>query len=186
MRWIALLLVAGSTPLFAADAAYRSAQAKFDRFQNHTLKPGEVVVFTPAELNAWARVRIPEIVPQGIRDERVDLGTGTASAYALVDIVKMREARGKSTNWVMASMLEGERPLNISVRIASGGGRCTVYLTRVEVSGVSAEGSVLDFLIKDLFLPLYPDAKINEPFELDYNIDRIDVRPNGVRVTIKR
>ncbi len=35
-------------------------------------------------------------------------------------------------------------------------------------------------------MPLYPDAKINEPFELGDNIDRLDVRPDGARVILKR
>jgi len=49
-----------------------------------------------------------------------------------------------------------------------------------------ASGPVLDFLIKTFFLPLYPGAHINERFEIGYNIDRIDIRPTGVRVTMKR
>jgi len=85
----------------------------------------------------------------------------------------------------MAVMIEGERPLKISVRIASAGGRCTVYLTRVELGGVVLEGSVLDFLIQTFFKPLYPDAKINEPFDLDYNIDHLEVRPSSLRVILK-
>ena len=35
-------------------------------------------------------------------------------------------------------------------------------------------------------MPLYPDAKINEPFDLDYNIDRIELRPEGIRVVVKK
>jgi virulence-associated protein VagC len=28
--------------------------------------------------------------------------------------------------------------------------------------------------------------KINEPFDLDFNIDRIEIQPSGVRVVIKK
>jgi hypothetical protein len=41
-------------------------------------------------------------------------------------------------------------------------------------------------MVKTFFLPLYPNAHINETFEIGYNIDRIDIRPSGVRVTIKK
>ena len=61
-----------------------------------------------------------------------------------------------------------------------------MYLTRVELSGVSMEGASLDFLVKDLFMPLYPDAKIGEPFDLEYNIDHLQIRPDGLRITIKK
>jgi hypothetical protein len=144
------------------------------------------VTFTPREIDAWARVKVPETVPEGLRDSRIELGQGVASAYAIADFLKMRQAKGQQPNWFMQKLLEGERPLKISVRLESGGGRCTVYLTRVEVSNIAANATVLDFLIKTFFMPLYPDARINEPFDLDYDIDRIDIRPSDIRVTIKR
>lgn len=181
MRWLFALLIPAA--VFAADPAYTSAVAKLDRIGDRRTKPGEVIVFTPQEVNAWARVAVPEAVPQGIRNPRVDLGMDAASGYALVDFLKMRK---QASSWLVTKMIEGERPLKISVTMASGGGRCKVNLTRVEIGGVVAEGQVLDFLVKNFFLPLYPDAKINEPFELDYNIDRIDLRPDGIHVTIKR
>ena len=143
-------------------------------------------MFTPKEINAWARVTVPETVPEGIRDERIDLGSDTANAHAIVDFLRMRQAQGKATIPLLGALIEGERPLTISVRLESGGGRCTVYLTRVEVGGVSAEGALLDFLVKTFFLPLFPDAKINEPFDLGYDMDRVEIRPDGIRVTIKK
>ena len=179
-------LLFATAALFAADPAYERAQSKFDRIDGGAAMPGEIVVFTPQEINAWARVKVPEEVPEGIRNPRVELGTDTADAYAVVDFLRMRQGRGKPTNFLIAKMIEGERPLKISIRLQSGGGRATVYLTRVEISGVVAEGGVLDFLVKNFFLPLYPDAKINEPFELGDNVDRIDIRPGGVRVAIRK
>jgi hypothetical protein len=83
-------------------------------------------------------------------------------------------------------LIEGERPLKVSIRVESANGRATVFLTHVELSGVTLDGSVLDFLIKHIVQPRYPDIKINEPFDLDFNIDRIEIQPPGVRVMIKR
>jgi hypothetical protein len=61
-----------------------------------------------------------------------------------------------------------------------------VHLVRVEISGIAASGVVLDLLVSTFFRPLFPDAKIDQPFELGDNIDRIDIRPSGVRVSIKK
>ena len=170
----------------AADPVYQAAQAKLDAIEARQVRRGSVVTFTPKEIDAWARVKVPETVPEGIRDQHIDLGQGIASAYATVDFLKMRQGKGQPTNWLMQKLIEGERPLKVSIRLESGGGRCTVYLTRVEVSAVAANATVLDFLIKSFFMPLYPDAKINEPFDLDYDIDRIDITPTAIRVTIKK
>ncbi len=170
----------------AADPLYESARRKLDLIEAGKVPRGSVINFPQQEINAWARVRVPEIVPEGLRDMRVELGMNTAAGYAIVNFLKMRQAQGTSTNWLISKIIEGERPLKVSVRLESGGGRCTVYLTGVDLSNVSANKTVLDFLLNTFFRPLYPDAKINEPFDLDYNIDRIEIRPTGARVTIKR
>jgi hypothetical protein len=183
--WFAIFLF-GLRLASAADPLYESAERKLDAIEMRQARRGSVVSFTPDEINAWARVTVPTIVPEGIRDEKVELFDGSATGYALVDFLKMRQGKGDSTNWLMARLIEGERPLKIWVRLESGAGRCTAYLTRVELSGVAANKSVLDFLIRTFFLPLYPDAKIDEPFDLDYNIDRIDITPRAINVTIKR
>ncbi len=185
MRSIAVL-AAAACALYAADPLYESAQRKLDALDARTVPRGGSVRFTPAEINGWARVKVPQIVPEGMRDEKVELGNGTATGYALADFLKMRQAKGEATNWLFARLIEGERPLTISVRLESGGGRCIVHLTRVEISRAVANATVLDFLIKTFFMPLYPDAKINEPFDLDDDIDRIDIRPTGVVVTVKK
>lgn len=184
--WIAGLLLAGAVTLPAADHLYEATQHKLDLIQMRQVRHGSSVVFTPQEINAWARVKVPETVPEGIHDERVEFGEGSASGFAVVDFLKMLQAKGQSPNWLMTRLLEGERPLRVWVTLESGGGRCTVRLTKVEISSVTANATVLDFLLHSLFLPLYPDARINEPFDLDFDIDRIDVHPDEVRVTIKR
>jgi hypothetical protein len=76
--------------------------------------------------------------------------------------------------------------VTIAIHLQSSGGYAQVDLTRVEISGAVASGTVLDFLIKTFFMPLYPTAHIGEKFEIGYGIDRIDIRPTGVRVTMKR
>jgi len=174
------------TLLFAGDQYFQSAEAKLDSIEAGKAKRGSVIVFSLQEINSWAKYKVPEIVPQGIRNQRVTLGNDTGTAYALMDFLKMRHAEGKATGWIMSRLIEGERPVTISIHMQSSGGYAQVDLTRVELSGAVASGTVLDFLIKTFFMPLYPTAHIGEKFEIGYGIDRIDIRPTGVRVTMKR
>ena len=136
-------------------------------------------------MNAWAQERVPQMY-QGIRDPSVQLGMGTASGSAMIDFLKMRQGKGLSTNSLLAKLIEGERPLKVSISLESSGGRATAHLTRLEISGIAVTGATLDFLVNQLFLNLFPDAKVNEPFELHDNIDSIELRPDGVRVTMKK
>src|ERR1700722_6522857 len=171
--------------LIAGDQYFQSAEAKLDTLEQGKAKPGSVLVFSLQEINSWARYKVPEIVPQGIRNQRVTLGTDSGTAYALMDFLKMRHAQGKEPGWLISHLIEGERPVTISIHLQSSGGQAQVDLTRVEISGAAASGAVLDFLIKTFFMPLYPAAKIGEKFEIGYGIDRIEIRPAGVRVTMK-
>ena len=186
MRRLLTLAIVCARALIAADAYFDSAERKLDLIEKGHAKPGSVIVFSLQEINAWARYKVPEIVPEGIRNQRVALGTDNASAFALMDFLKMRQGQGKQPGWLISRMIEGERPVTIAIRLESGGGQAIVYLTRVEISNAVATGTVLDFLIKTFFLPLYPTAHIDEKFEIGYNIDRIDIRPAGVRVTMKK
>jgi len=167
------------------DPVAQRCADKFDRIDAGQVKRGSVIVFTPEELNAWARERVPRMFA-GVRDPRLQLQSGAASGSVLVDFAKMHKGPATAMNSFLAKLIEGERPLKVSVRLESDRGRATVFLTSVELSGVVVSGALLDFLVKDFFMPLFPDAKINQPFELQDNMERIDVQPDGVRVTIRK
>lgn len=170
----------------AVDPQADVVTRRLDAIESGQAKPGTVFVFTAAELNAWVRVKASTIVPQGFRKPRLELGNGTATGYALVDFLKIRNAAGLETNWLVAKLIEGEKPVKVTAEIRSGNGRMTVHLVRVEIGGLAVSGSTLDFLIHTFFLPLYPNAKIDEPVELADGIDRIEVTPAAARVYIKK
>jgi hypothetical protein len=180
------LLVLTAAALLAADPLADSAQKKLDSIADSKLKPGSVVVLSPQEINAWLHEKAVKAFPQGIRDERIQLGSGTAEGAAIVDLQKIGKGKGSEVNPLIGRLIEGERPLKIAIRVESANGRCTVFPTAVELSGMAIEGSILDFLIKHFVQPRYPDMKINQPFDLDFNIDRIDIQPAGVRILIKK
>jgi hypothetical protein len=183
VRAVAILLVTMSAAA-AVSPAYYSARRKLDAIEEDRAPAGAVYTFTKAEIEAWAAVEIPQEVPEGFRDARVDLGTNVATGHALIDFMRLRHARGAPKNWLIDKLLDGERPVSVTVEVRSANGSCTVFLRGLEVSGVAATGSVLDFLVKNFFLTLYPDAKINEPFRMEHRVDRVVIRPNAVYVKI--
>lgn len=170
----------------ALDPLALSAQRKLDTIQSGKAKPGAVFIFSSSELNAWARYKTPTVVPEGVRNTRLELGNGAATAYALVNFLKVRHGQGIETNWFLSKLIDGEKPVKVNVRITSARGRATVYLQRVEISGLAVSGSTLDFLIDNFFKPLYPESKIGEPFELADNVDHIEVHVSDARAVMKR
>jgi hypothetical protein len=178
-----LTFVLAASALLAADPLADSAQKKLDSISDRKLKRGAVVTLSPREVNAWIHEKAVKAFPQGIRNDHVDLGPGTTEGNALVDLMKLARS---NVNPLIARLIEGERPLKVAIRVESAQGRATVFLTHVELSGVAIDGSILDFLIKHFVQPRYPDIKINEPIDLDFNIERIEIQPTGVRIVIKK
>lgn len=172
--------------MLASSGDYDSARRKFDLIERDRLKPGSSISLTPRELNAWVAQTIPTVAPEGVRNPKLDLGSGTATGSALVDFVRIRRAQGKPPNWLMARLLQGEHPVTVTATIESGGGRATVNVDRVEVSGIRIQGEMLDFLIYTFVRPIYPGARVGEPFELGHRIDRLVVKPAAVAVVIGR
>ena len=184
MRRLLLFAVTASF-VFAADPLAGSAQKKLDSISDRKLKRGAIVTLSPREVNAWIHEKAVKAFPEGIRNDHIDLGPGTTDGNALVDLTKISRTKD-GVNPLIARLVEGERPLRVAIRVESANGRATVFLTHVELSGVAIDGSILDFLIKHFVQPRYPDIKINEPFDLDFNIDHIEIQPSGVRVLIKK
>jgi len=183
-RLAATIFLLWVLPLEAAGPLHQSAQRKFDAIEGERLPPGSRVFITAAELNAWCRMKISTVVRQGLRNPQITLGRGIASGSALIDFLKLREEHGSRPGWLMARLLEGERLVDVTVGIASGAGRATVDVQRVEVSGIPVRGVALDFLIQNFLLPYYPEVKIGTPFQLGHRVDRLEIKPSGVIVVI--
>jgi len=180
--WWAIALLGLATP-GAAPNDYLSAKQKFDSIENGRLKAGSRVELSVSELDAYAE----RAVPEGVREPRLQLpAPGMATGIAMVDFGKLRRALGYQTGWLMSKLLDGDRPVSVTARIRSAGGRATVDLQRVEISGVAIDGRTLDFLIQNVLLPLYPDAVLGRPFDLGHRIEKLDVGPAAVAVFIGR
>lgn len=183
MRAVAILLALANAAS-AVSPAYYSARHKLDVIEQDRAPANALYTFSKAEIEAWAAVEIPQEIPEGFRNATIDLGNNVATGHTLIDFMRLRQARGAPKSWFIDKLLEGERPVSVTVEVRSANGMCTVFLRGVEISGMSATGSVLDFLVKNFFLTQYPEAKINEPFRMEHRVDSVVVRPIGVYVKI--
>lgn len=174
-----------SAVLHAASPEYVSAKRKLDAIQSRKAAPGSSIAFSKREIEEWARVEVPKEVGPGFREPQAELGDNVATGRALLDFAKLQRARGATSNWFMDKLISGERPVAATLEIKSANGWATVSLRRLEVSGIVATGQVLDFLINTFFMPLYPNAKIGKPFELDDDVENVAIRPGVIYVKIK-
>ena len=185
MRLWLLLVLAASCLLAAGDPLFEEASRKMDLIQTGRAARGSVIEFSPAEVNAWARGKAAENVG-GVRAVQLELGNGTIKGAALVDLVLLQQSRGEPVNPMLASLVAGERPVKVAVHLESAVAKCTVFLDNVQFSGAELSGSLLNFLIKAFFEPMFPDAMIDRPFALREPIERLTVLPDGLRVFMKK
>jgi hypothetical protein len=109
---------------------------------------------------------------------------GVALGTAVVDFGEVRRGQGNPPGWLMAKLLDGQRPVSVTARIESGRGEATVRVEKVEISGIAIDGRTLDFLIQNFVVPMYPAAAVDRPFAMGERIERLDVQPAGVGVFI--
>ncbi len=167
--------------LGAVPSDYVSAQQKFALIEAERLRPGARVVLTVKELTAYAEHDLPE----GVRNPRLQVvAPGVTTGSAMVDFGKVRRAQGYHPGWLMSRLLDGERPVSVTARIQSGGGKATVQVERVEISGLEIDGKTLDFLIQNFLIPMYPEAAVGRPFEMGHRIEKLDIQPSAVGVLI--
>jgi hypothetical protein len=182
--WIIPALYAAS--LGAAYSDYVSAQDKFSLIESDRLRSGTRIVLTAKELNAYVGQEVATVTG-GVRNTNLQLvAPEVARGSALIDFAKVQRSQGHPPGWLMSKLLEGERPVSVTARIRSAGGRATVDVQRVEISGIEIDGRTLDFLIQNVLSPLYPNAVVGRPFELGHHIEKLDVQPAAVGVVIGR
>src|SRR5579871_4229072 len=106
MRTRLLLTLALLVPplLPSPSSDYRAAADKFSLIEHDRLRPGVRVDLTARELNAF----VLENVPDGVRNPRLELGSGTATGSAVIDFGRMRRAQGKPPGLLLAYLLDGE------------------------------------------------------------------------------
>jgi len=180
VRIIPLLAVVA---LSATADDYSSMKKKCDLVESDRLKPGSHVEMSVAELNAYAAHELPP----GVRNPKLEItAPGVATGSALVDFGKLQRAQGSQPGWLLSMLLNGERPVTVTAGIRSSGGRASVDVRRVGISGLEIEGATLDFLIRNILLPMYPNAVVGQPFDLGHRIEKLDVQTRGVTLIIGR
>src|SRR2546425_608530 len=147
MRRLLGIVMLVSTLAVASRTDYLNAKRKFESIEKQQIKPGARVPLSSSELNAYVQTELPQVAPDGIRNPHVELlGNNVATGRASINFLKIQSARGNPPNWLMRTLLDGEHDVAVTARVDSGGGKATVYLQRVEISGIPIEGSALDFL----------------------------------------
>lgn len=159
------------------------ARRKMDRLAKGMPK-GSSVTLTAMELNAMAREDVQAAVGDGIRDAKLVFGTNRVTGSGTVNFTKLQTAKGKPPGLMTAILLRGDHDLKVGVRVTTGKGSGQVDVQSVELDGIDISGKLLDLLIDYYLKPRYPEVKIGKPFDLKYNVERLDITPAGITARV--
>jgi|GEM_PF-537593 len=177
------LAAACAAALGATWAEAQAAERKFNAIEEGRLAPGARVRITAGEMNSWVEMKARIYVPQGLSNPHLQFGNGRVTGSARIDFLKLRQAAtGEAPGWIAKNLFAGERPVSVTVRVESSGGRARVNVESVEISGVQIQGQALDFLIQNYVLPAFPAATIDEWFALAPGIGHFTIDSEGVSV----
>jgi hypothetical protein len=170
----------------ASAFAQSSARLKMNRLESDTVPTGWVN-FSLKEVNTLAAETIAREMPGGgVTRPNVTLGKNSAIGSALVDFAKVREGTGERPGVLSRLLLGGEKDVSVEATFRTGGGMCTIDVVRVVISGFEIQGRLLDWLVDNYVLPLYPTAKVGTPFEIGFHVEHIEIAPSRVRLRIVR
>lgn len=189
---LALLTVAMATSVAAqsslqaqADAAYAKLQSVM-RAVKQAAAPARRTVFSQTEMNAYLRYRATTWLPTGITEPSVQFIGGnriTTVVTADLDGVRKRSSGG----WFdPTSYLGGRLPVHVTGTLATSAGKGRFMLETATVDGIPVPrvfiAELLAFYTRSSDNPA--GVRLEEPFELPSEIERIDVT-NGQAIVIQ-
>ncbi len=173
------LLVSGS------DALYEDARSKVDEIVNNQAARGATIRLSEAEVNALVRGEIRKQRIDGVTDPKVVLGEDRGTWSGMVDFAKVPQLEDLRQNFLLRSVLKGTSPVSATVLLTSGDGMATVDVESVTIGEATFEGRTLGFLVEQVILADFENAKIGQPFALEHNVERIKLRPGGIDIKMK-
>ena len=186
MKVPALLLA--TAVLTSSQSAPANVKAEADKFQQklqqivaHGNSESGAERRTPVsqgEVNAYLRVRGPELLPVGVTDASVAAhGAGRVSGRAVVDLDVIREKKGSGSWLDLKSYLTGTLPVTASGVLHTKDGTARFELESAEVSGIPVPKTFLQELVAYYTRSRdYPNGvSLDQTYELPANIREIQV-----------
>ena len=169
-RTIAAKEVPGRLVMQVSPKAAQSLQEKIDAIKkgedNPDHQPGSSSVeLSEAELESYLLYSLKEDIPVQIDSADVQLGEDTVALDTQITF-----AANATGNPMVDALVGGTHNLFVKGKLAGAQGRGKFDLQEVRVDSIPVPNVLIQTLIKKYVKPKYPDADLNEPFDLPYGI----------------
>jgi hypothetical protein len=135
--------------------------------------------FSQKEMDSYLRYELAQSFPKGLRDVRIKFLVDSLSADAFVNFDEMQT---DAKNPFLSALLAGEHRLELVGKLNTQDKTGTYDILVLRLDQKEIPKPLVDLLIAKLVVPKYPSAKPNTPFELPYDITRIDIQQGKMTV----
>jgi hypothetical protein len=160
-----------------ADAAYAKLQGVMRAVGQAVKAPPRRTVFSQTEMNAYLRFRANAWLPAGITEPSVQfIGGNRITTVVTADLDGVRKK--SSGGWFdPTAYLSGRLPVHVTGTLATSAGKGRFMLEQATVDGIPVPrvfiAELLAFYTRSADNPA--GVRLEEPFELPSEIERIDV-----------
>lgn len=162
--------------------AAKSLQDKIDAVKSaehnpHHKRGSSRVELSEGELESYLLYSLKDDIPAQIDSADVQLGQDTIGLDTQITFVS--NATG---NPMVDALVGGTHNLFLKGKLVGRQGRGKFDLQEIRVDGIPVPNILIQALFKKYVKPKYPDADLNEPFDLPYNIEELKLEPGRTTV----
>lgn len=162
----------------ASDLSPKTAailQAKIDAIKKAEDIPGrqpgaDRVEVSEIELESYVLYSLREKIPAQLDSFDVQLGNGTVAADTQITF-----NQGGTGNPLVDMVVGGTHNLFLKGKLVGDLGRGKFDLEEIRVDGIPVPKVLINALFDKYVKPKYPDADLNQPFDLPWGIEQITI-----------
>ncbi len=168
--------------LEVSPRAAKSLQEKIDAVQAAQNSPGHKhgsshVDVSETELESYLIYSLQEDIPAKIDSAMIELGTDTISLDT-----QLTFSSNATGNPVVDALVGGTHNLFFKGRLVAREATGKFDLQEIRVDGIPVPNIFIQTLFKKYVKPKYPDADLNEPFDMPWGIQELKIEPHKATV----
>ncbi len=177
---VAFRSIAAKEAGFETEVSPRAAtvlQEKIDAIKNSENsphhKPGSSrIQVSEAELESYLIYSLQDDIPAKVDSAKVDLGQDTVGLDT-----QLTFTANATGNPMVDALVGGTHNLLFKGKLVAGHARGKFDLQEVRVDGIPVPNIFIQTLFKKYVKPNYPEADLNEPFDIPWGIEELKIQP---------
>ena len=182
---VAFRSIAAKDGALATEVSPRSAkvlQEKIDAIKNSENSPqhkrgSSRVQLSEAELESYLMYSLQDDIPAKVDSATVDLAQDTVGLDA-----QLTFAANATGNPMVDALVGGTHNLLFKGKLVAENARGKFDLQEVRVDGIPVPNIFIQTLFKKYVKPKYPEADLNEPFDMPWGIEELKLQPGKATV----